>query len=46
MGGVGTALLQRSLDLKWLSRLDGTRALAITRAGQGGFHKIGNEPLL
>jgi DNA-binding transcriptional ArsR family regulator len=44
-GVVGAALLQRSLDLKWLRRLDDTRALAITRAGQAGFHKtFGIEP--
>lgn len=45
-GVVGAALLQRSLDLKWLSRVDGSRALAITRAGQGGFHKaFGIDPI-
>ena len=45
-GVVGSALLQRSLDLKWVSRVDGSRALVITRAGQSGFHKaFGINPL-
>ena len=45
-GFVGSALLQRSLDLKWVRRLDETRALSITQAGQSGFHKtFGIGPL-
>ena len=38
-GAVGAALMHRSLELKWVKRQDGTRALTITRAGQVGFHK-------
>lgn len=38
-GAVGAALLQRTLELKWVKRQDNTRALAITRAGQEGFRK-------
>jgi DNA-binding transcriptional ArsR family regulator len=38
-GAVGAALLQQSLDLKWLKRQESTRALTITRAGQEGFRK-------
>lgn len=38
-GAMGSALLQRSLDLGWVRRVDGSRALSITRAGQAGFHK-------
>ncbi len=38
-GVVGAAILQRSLELGWVRKLDGSRALAITPAGQGGFHK-------
>lgn len=38
-GSVGAALMQRSLELKWVKRQDSTRALAITRAGQVGFHQ-------
>ena len=38
-GSVGAALMHRSLELKWVKRQDGTRALAITRAGQAGFQK-------
>lgn len=38
-GAVGAALMQRSLNLHWLKRQDGSRALTVTRAGQLGFAK-------
>ena len=38
-GSVGAALLDRTLELKWLKRQDNSRALTITRAGQEGFRK-------
>ena len=38
-GAVGAAIMHRSLELKWIKRQDSTRALPITRAGQGGFQK-------
>jgi DNA-binding transcriptional ArsR family regulator len=39
-GVLGAALLERSLDLHWVRRLDGTRALAITPKGQVGFRNV------
>jgi DNA-binding transcriptional ArsR family regulator len=46
-GAVGAALLQRTLELKWVKRQDSSRALAITRAGQDGFRKtFGIEPII
>lgn len=36
-GRLGAALLVRTLDLRWLSRNPGTRALRITPAGDAGF---------
>ena len=46
-GAVGAALMQRTLELKWLKRQDSTRALAITRAGHDGFRKtFGIEPII
>jgi DNA-binding transcriptional ArsR family regulator len=45
-GAIGAALMQRSFDLGWVKRMNGTRALTITRAGQTGFHKtFGLAPL-
>lgn len=38
-GSAGAALLNRTLELKWLKRQDNSRALTITRAGQEGFRK-------
>jgi hypothetical protein len=38
-GAVGAALLRRTLELNWIRRLDGTRAVMITPKGQGGFQR-------
>ena len=38
-GSMGAALLNRTLELKWLKRQDNSRALTVTRAGQEGFRK-------
>ncbi|HEV7501254.1 MAG TPA: winged helix-turn-helix domain-containing protein [Vicinamibacteria bacterium] len=38
-GAVGAALLRRCLDRRWLRRLDGTRALAVTVGGESGFRE-------
>lgn len=46
-GAVGAALMQRTLELKWVKRQVSTRALAITRAGHDGFRKtFGIEPII
>lgn len=39
-GAVGAALLTRFLDLNWLSRLRGTRAVRITHAGEHGLERV------
>jgi hypothetical protein len=39
-GAVGAAILRRCLDLRWLRRIDGTRALAVTAGGEEGFRKV------
>jgi len=39
-GAVGAAILRRCLDLRWLRRVDGTRALAVTAGGEEGFRKV------
>jgi DNA-binding transcriptional ArsR family regulator len=36
-GAIGAALCTRCLDMGWIRRRDGTRALAITPAGEQGF---------
>ncbi|MGB3387584.1 MAG: helix-turn-helix transcriptional regulator [Pseudaminobacter sp.] len=36
-GRLGASLLQRALDLSWVSRVPESRALRITRAGEMGF---------
>jgi hypothetical protein len=36
-GRLGAALCARCFDLGWIERLNGSRAVAITRAGQEGF---------
>jgi DNA-binding transcriptional ArsR family regulator len=38
-GAVGAALLQRTLELNWIRRLEGTRAVMITPKGQSGFQR-------
>jgi DNA-binding transcriptional ArsR family regulator len=38
-GRVGAALLNRSLDLQWVERAPGSRALVITKAGRIGYHR-------
>jgi DNA-binding transcriptional ArsR family regulator len=39
-GAVGAAILRRCFDLRWLRRLTGTRALAVTVGGETGFRTI------
>ncbi len=36
-GQLGSALLNRMIDLKWVRPVAGSRALSITRAGEAGF---------
>lgn len=38
-GALGRALAERCFALNWIRRCDGSRALAITPAGQRGFHE-------
>lgn len=37
-GRLGAALLERTLDLGWVARQSGTRALRLTPSGERGFH--------
>jgi len=39
-GSLGAAFLARFYDLKWASRLDGTRVVSFTRSGEGKFDKL------
>jgi DNA-binding transcriptional ArsR family regulator len=39
-GAVGAALLTRFMELNWLSRLRGTRAVRVTHAGERGFERL------
>lgn len=39
-GAVGAALLARFLELKWLARMRGTRAVRLTHAGERGFEQL------
>jgi len=39
-GTVGAAILRRCFELRWVRRIDGTRALAVTADGQDGFRKM------
>lgn len=39
-GALGTALLNRLFDLKWIARLDKTRAVRITHKGQEQLRKL------
>jgi DNA-binding transcriptional ArsR family regulator len=46
-GAVGAAMFTRTLELRWLRRMDGTRALAVTAGGQEGFRRMfGIDPRL
>jgi DNA-binding transcriptional ArsR family regulator len=36
-GAVGAALLSRFIEMKWLARMRGTRAVRLTHAGERGF---------
>lgn len=38
-GSLGAALASRCFDLNWLRRVDGSRALSVTRAGEQGFRQ-------
>jgi DNA-binding transcriptional ArsR family regulator len=38
-GELGSLLLDRFLDLKWLARMEGTRAIRITHKGQAEFRR-------
>lgn len=39
-GAVGAALLTRFLELKWLARMRGTRAVRLTHSGERGFEHL------
>jgi DNA-binding transcriptional ArsR family regulator len=39
-GSLGTALLERLFDLKWIQRIPDTRAIKITSEGKNGFKNI------
>ena len=39
-GAVGTALLSRFIEMKWLARMRDTRAVRLTHAGERGFEHI------
>ena len=39
-GSLGAALLSRFLDMKWVARRQGTRALRLSHAGYLGFEKL------
>jgi DNA-binding transcriptional ArsR family regulator len=39
-GSVGAALLSRFMEMKWLARMRGTRAVRLTHAGERGFEQV------
>lgn len=39
-GALGNALLERVLELDWVRRLPGTRAVQVTNEGKAGFEKV------
>ncbi|MNL83179.1 hypothetical protein D3C87_2107540 [compost metagenome] len=39
-GALGSALLERFLELKWVRRLPETRAIQITDEGEKGFKEV------
>jgi DNA-binding transcriptional ArsR family regulator len=43
-GAIGAAILRRSLELHWVRRIQGTRALRVTTSGQLGYRKLFGIP--